>query len=154
MCMSSCTSWGSTSLRDHDSSHRGLGGATGWLLASPAFAARDPSLEPKTFLKKGIVMEVNSRSAPSSLAACAVGGRGRSRGGSTSEREQDKVGRSVDGVWAVRRARDSGAGAVQRAAFLAVVCKRRLYRWTCVCVCVGRTQAAHPLCEKLTPKPK
>lgn len=73
MCMSSWISSGATSLRVHDCSQCGLGGAVGWSSAWPAFAARDPSLEPKTFLKKGI-LEVNSQSRRGCLAACAVSG--------------------------------------------------------------------------------
>jgi hypothetical protein len=73
MCTSSWISSGATSLRVQDSCQRGFGGAAGWLSAWPAFAARDPSLDPKTFLKKGIV-QVNSEVARWCLAACAVSG--------------------------------------------------------------------------------
>jgi hypothetical protein len=44
------------------------------LAALAAFAARAASLDPKTFLKKGMV-EVNSGAAPLCRAAYAVGGR-------------------------------------------------------------------------------
>jgi hypothetical protein len=55
-CMSSCISSGATSLRDHASSHRGLGGAIACSFACLAVldAVRGPSLDLKTFLKKGI----------------------------------------------------------------------------------------------------
>lgn len=56
--MSSCISSGATSLRDHASSHRGFGCATGWSPLSAYLAAleaeRGPSLDLKTFLKKGM----------------------------------------------------------------------------------------------------
>jgi hypothetical protein len=73
MCTSSWMSSGATSLRVHDSCQRGFGGAAGWLSALPAFAARDASLDPNTFLKKGIV-QVSPRVARWCLAACAGGG--------------------------------------------------------------------------------
>lgn len=54
--MSSWTSSGATSLRDHDSSHRGLGGGSGWLSASSNFPFLPPSRGLKTFAKNGIVI--------------------------------------------------------------------------------------------------
>lgn len=63
--MSSWISSGATSLRVHDSSQRGFGGAAG---SGAVFAPFCLSLEVKTFLKKG-------------MARCgAVRGRGRVRG--------------------------------------------------------------------------
>ena len=73
-CISSWTSSGWTCLRVQDSCQCGLGGAAESLAALAAFAARAASLDPKTFLKKGMV-EVNSGSAPLCRAAYAVGGR-------------------------------------------------------------------------------
>jgi hypothetical protein len=55
---SSCISSGATSLRDHDSSQRGFGCATGsaWSPYFPALEAdRGPSFDLKTFLKNGIL---------------------------------------------------------------------------------------------------
>ena len=53
MCTSSWISSGATSLRDHDSSHRGRG-AAGSLLASALDPDREGSFDLKTFLKKGM----------------------------------------------------------------------------------------------------
>jgi hypothetical protein len=56
--ISSCISSGATSLRDHESSHRGFGFATGsaWSPYLPALEAeRGPSLDLKTFLKNGML---------------------------------------------------------------------------------------------------
>lgn len=78
-CMSSWISSGATSLRVQDSCQCGFGGATGWVSALAPFAPREPSLDPKTFLKKGIV-QVNSGRAARCLAACVVGGRGGAEG--------------------------------------------------------------------------
>jgi hypothetical protein len=72
--ISSWTSSGWTCLRVQDSCQCGLGGAADSLAALAAFAARAASLDPKTFLKKGMV-EVNSGAAPLCRAAYAVGGR-------------------------------------------------------------------------------
>jgi hypothetical protein len=58
--MSSCISSGATSLRDHDSSQRGFGCATGAVASSylPALDEdRGPSLERKTFLRNGMGAE-------------------------------------------------------------------------------------------------
>lgn len=57
---SSCISSGATSLRDHDSSHRGLGGAIGSVLFPTLDPDRDPSLDLKTFLKKGMLSGAGS----------------------------------------------------------------------------------------------
>jgi len=65
--ISSCISSGATSLRDHASSQRGLGGATGAASCPTLEAAREGSLDLKTFLKKGIVV--------SSPPGCRGGGR-------------------------------------------------------------------------------
>jgi len=54
--ISSCISSGATSLRDHDSSHRGFGCATGSAWFPALDADRGPSFDLKTFLKKGIIL--------------------------------------------------------------------------------------------------
>jgi hypothetical protein len=79
-CISSCISSGATSLRVHDSSHRGFGCAA-WPLASllpflPVFEDRDPSLDLNMLLKKGMA---GYRSQATSVAGCirfAVADRG------------------------------------------------------------------------------
>jgi len=74
-CTSSWISSGATSLRDHDSSQRGFGGAAG--CCSPYLAAleaaREPSLDLKTFLKKGMLGVRSRRAAATCRAACEAG---------------------------------------------------------------------------------
>jgi hypothetical protein len=55
---SSWISSGATSLRDHDSSQRGLG--AGWELGSALELLREASFDLKTFLKKGMLGERGS----------------------------------------------------------------------------------------------
>jgi hypothetical protein len=62
--MSSWISSGATSLRVHDSSQRGLGGASG---SGAALAPFCLSLEWKTFLKKGMLAMAGCVAAPEGL---------------------------------------------------------------------------------------
>lgn len=123
-CMSSWISSGATSLRDQASSQRGFAGAAELPSPAPYLAAleadRAPSLDLKTFLKKGM-LAVTSQAAVTGRAACAAGGGrgGRQRRGRVSERERQRARESERSyACAARRARRRAVGGgrgVQRA---------------------------------------